>query len=247
MDVSVSKVVFIGKETYFFFAGFQKLSGRRIFDMSLNRNHQFETMKSNWDRLACVDFYHTLIGRLDFSKAHDIHYLKEKVVDIVGREHADKVNDYVLPAILITAYYYKSGKETIPLSNQESKDILSISEHYVDVNQLTFYDRCFYLKIADGLLTATDQTGKILEVEGIYLLNKRFGNQNAFMVYSVVRDNEKYGFQYLSFPYGNEGNLFDYYESFSEAIGLEENAFKSRELLTFALNAITYLNTKGII
>ena len=33
-----------------------------------------------------------------------------------------------------------------------------------------------------------------------------------------------------------------YYEAFSEAIGLEENAFQSREILQFALNAIYYLD-----
>ncbi|MGM0904530.1 MAG: hypothetical protein ACQEXB_25975 [Bacillota bacterium] len=211
------------------------------------RNRQFDAMKSNWDLLAMGDFYEKLAAKLDFTNAADLRYVKEKVIQVVGEDHAEKVSDAVLPAILVTAYYYKTGKETILLSKQECKNILCMGEEYIDVKDLATTKGCVYLKIADGLLTATDRSGKILEVEGIYLLNTKSDFQNALLVYSVVRVHNKYGFHYLSFPYGDDGNLYDYYKEFSEAIGLKDNAFQSREILGFALNAIQYLKAKGSI
>jgi hypothetical protein len=211
------------------------------------RNRQFDAMKSNWDLLAMGDFYEKLAAKLDFANAADLQYVKDKVLEVVGEENAEKVRDGVLPAILVTAYYYKTGRETILLSKHESKKILCMTEEYVDVKELASTKGCVYLKIADGLLTATDRSGKILEVEGIYLLNTKSDWQNALLVYSVVRDHNKYGFHYLSFPYGDEGNLYDYYKEFSDAIGLEDNAYQSREILGFALNAIQYLKAKGSI
>ncbi|SEM22576.1 hypothetical protein SAMN05192533_101496 [Mesobacillus persicus] len=208
----------------------------------MTENHQFEAMKSNWDSLAMGDFYELLAAKLDFVEATNLNHVKEKVIEVVGEENESKVSDSVLPAILVTAFYYKTGKETVILSKEESKDILSMEEPYIDVEYLSSTNFCLYLRIDDGLLTATDQAGKILEVEGIYLLNVQKEPQNALLAYSVVKDEGKYGFHYLSFPYGEEGNIFDYYEAFSEAIGLEENAFQSREILQFALNAIYYLD-----
>ncbi len=213
----------------------------------MTKNHQFDAMKSNWDLLAMGNFYELLSARLDFSKAADLNYVKEQVIEVVGEEHAGKVRDAVIPAILVTAYYYKTGRKTIQLNKEESKAILCMNEEYVDVRDLSSTNECLYLKIKDGLLTATDHGGKILEVEGIYLLNTKSDSQNALLVYSVIKDNGKYGFHYLSFPYGNQGNLFDYYKSFSEAIGLEDNTFQSRDILGFVLNALKFLHAKGRI
>jgi len=213
----------------------------------MTKNHQFDAMKSNWDFLAMGDFYELLSARLDFTKAADLHYVKKQIIRVIGEENAEKVNDGVIPAILVTAYYYKTGRKTIHLNKEESKAILCMNEDYVDVRDLTSTNDCFFVKIKDGLLTATDHAGKILEVEGIYLLNKKSESQNALLVYSVIKDNGKYGFHYLSFPYGDEGNLFDYYKRFSETIGLKDNSFQSRDILGFALNALRFLHAKGRI
>jgi hypothetical protein len=235
----LESVVFLGKICSLLFTNFPE-GGYP----SMNENRQFESMKKSWDSLASVDFYKTLVDKLDFNKADDLTYVKQTVIEIVGKEHEEKVTKYVLPAILITAYYYKTGRETIILSKQDCKNILSMETEYIDVQHLPGMNRCIFMKINDGLLTATDRTDKILEVEGIYFFNKKSDSQNALLVYSVINDNGKYGFHYLSFPYGNEGNLLDYYNAFCEAVGLEENAFHSREILEFSVNALRYLQAK---
>ncbi|MBM4761742.1 hypothetical protein [Bacillus sp. B15-48] len=213
----------------------------------MTENHQFQAMKSNWDNLIMGDFYKQLAAKVNFSKATDLAYVKEKVLEVVGKENEHRVKEHILPAILVTAFYYKTGRQTIILSKEDTKKILMMNNPYVDIKRLPPFNRCLFLKIADGLLTATDQRGNLLEVEGIYLLNTKAANQNALMVYSVFINNDKYGFQYLSFPYGNEGNLFDEYERITEAIGLKNNAFQSREILEFAVQAMDYLKVKGRI
>mgnify|MGYP001414957103 CR=1 FL=1 len=213
----------------------------------MTKNHQFEAMKSNWDRLSMGDFYKTLAVEMDFTRATDLTYLKEKVLEVVGKENEEKVKDHLLPAILVTAFYYKTGRKTIRLSKAESKSILTMNEPYVDVMDISTHNRCVFIKIDDGLLTATDQHGNLLEIEGLYLLSTKVASQNALMVYSVFNENGKYGFHYLSFPYGKEGNLYDYYDSFSKAIGLKNNVYQSREILEFGLNAMNFLSAKGRI
>ncbi|MEI2361848.1 hypothetical protein [Priestia megaterium] len=217
----------------------------------MTANH-FEAMSRKWNELTGINFYDSLLDQLDFSKTHDINYLKEIIINIVGKENNDKVVDTVLPGVLITAIFYSKGKDTVTFSKEETKDILVMQNNYVAVENLSLNNRCLYVKIADGLLTATDETGKILEVDGFYLLNKKTnksidGLNNALLVYAVVSAEKNYGMYYLSFPYGNKGNLFDYYRNFAKKIGLDENAYQSKEILEFALNSIDYMQAKKIL
>lgn len=213
-------------------------------------NKHFEAMNKKWDRFSGVNFYEKITSILEPNRTQDLKYVRRVIADIVGEDKAQKIEDTVLAAILITGNYYKKGKETITLSKEQALRILSKKIDYMDVRQLNLNNRCIYMVIPDGLLTITDHIGDILEVEGFYVFSKneeRLSHNalpNVLVICSVVQSQGTYGMTYLSFPYGLEGNLFDYYAHFTKEINVNKNAYKMEEVLEFAVNTINELNLK---